>query len=240
MTRRFTVLFAIVGLGVGLVCTQAYGEVINACVNRLGRMHVLLRATQKCGKNQTAVSWNVNGPVGPPGQIGPPGPEGPAGQTGPQGPAGQQGPPGPQGPVGAQGPVGPQGPQGPVGLQGPPGPDPPQPLQALHLNSGVPFAAGSQVNVQDFCCDGPVSLLVSGYFLSSGSPPVKTLVSASRIFTSTDTGIYTLLTAPADSQFVLTDIVAVFLPSYNASSCASFYGNVLENANEKIYFAFPR
>jgi len=72
-------------------------------------------------------------------------------------------------------------------------------------------------------------------------PPQPTPVSASRTFTSNEAGIYTLLTAPENSQFVLTDIVAVFLPSYNnpTPSCTAFCGNILENNTEKMLFAFP-
>jgi hypothetical protein len=91
---------------------------IHGCVdNKTGGLRVVA-ANGICRANETALDWNITGPVGPQGPIGPVGPQGPIGPIGPQGPAGPQGI---QGPQGEQGPIGPTGPQGPEGPQGPAG-----------------------------------------------------------------------------------------------------------------------
>ena len=76
----------------------------------------------RCGKGETRVTWNKEGPEGPQGAAGPAGEPGP---TGAQGPAGERGPmglSGPTGPTGATGPAGPTGPTGPTGATGATGP----------------------------------------------------------------------------------------------------------------------
>lgn len=62
-----------------------------------------------------SLTWNTQGPQGPPG---PAGQQGAAGQPGAQGPPGQQGPAGQQGAPGQPGPQGAAGPQGPRGAPG--------------------------------------------------------------------------------------------------------------------------
>lgn len=109
-------------------------SVIRGCVDdRTGALRVIDRH-EKCGRRETPVEWNRQGPQGPQGprgHVGPrgaqgapgkPGAAGPAGRAGAVGPIGLQGPAGPQGPAGAQGPAGPQGEPGPAGPQGPAGP----------------------------------------------------------------------------------------------------------------------
>jgi hypothetical protein len=77
--------------------------VINACAQKqTGRLRVVAHPAA-CRRGERAVSWNVQGPAGPPGPVGPPGA------------AGEQGPPGDTGPRGEVGPTGPAGPQGPPG-----------------------------------------------------------------------------------------------------------------------------
>jgi hypothetical protein len=141
---------------------------------------------------------------------------GPQGQTGQAGATGLTGAQGPAGETGAQGPT------GPIGLQGPAGPQGPTGQQGLTGQQGSQGLTGPQ---------GP----------AGPSPPQPTPVSASRTFTANDAGIYTLLTVPENNQFVLTDIIVVFLPSYSnpSPSCSSFYGNILEINSEKMFFAFP-
>lgn len=64
-------------------------SVIQACENPgNGTLRVVADNTTGCHANETAVTWNVVGPQGPPGPQGDTGPQGLQGDTGPQGPAG--------------------------------------------------------------------------------------------------------------------------------------------------------
>jgi len=81
------------------VVVQGHAQVINACVSNSGTVRILLSGI--CGNNESALSWNQQGPTGPQGIQGVPGPQGSQGVQGSQGPAG---PTGPQGPVGSTGP----------------------------------------------------------------------------------------------------------------------------------------
>ena len=109
--------------GFGAVAFAAIpGEdgVISACYSRSGgSIRVIDASVTNCKANETAISWNKEGPAGPAGADGAVGPQGPAGPTGADGAAG---PAGPQGPAGPEGPVGATGPQGAQGLTGPQGP----------------------------------------------------------------------------------------------------------------------
>ena len=127
--------------GFGAVAFAAIpGEdgVIYACYTRSGgSVRVIDSSVTNCKSNETAISWNKEGPAGPvgaDGAAGPAGPQGPAGPEGPVGPAGPQGDPGEPGPVG---PTGPQGPAGPEGPEGPAGPQGPQGLTGPQGPSGV-------------------------------------------------------------------------------------------------------
>jgi hypothetical protein len=91
-------LFALTVVG-GVALAQ--GDIIEACMKSNGEIRIV-DAAGNCKSNETALSWNVIGPVGPQGPQGDPGPQGPEGPTGPTGP---QGPPGPTGPQGAPGQV---------------------------------------------------------------------------------------------------------------------------------------
>ena len=99
----------------------ADAQVIYGCVGKIGGVLRVVSGPSHCIKDlETAISWNISGPIGQPGPQGPPGPAGAIGPTGPAGPQGPQGATGPQGSAGTSI-VGPQGPQGPQGSQGPPG-----------------------------------------------------------------------------------------------------------------------
>jgi type VI secretion system secreted protein Hcp len=90
-------------------------QVIHGCVDPEGRLRVLGATAEGCKKDERAISWNEQGPIGPAGAVGATGAQGIAGLTGPaglQGPAGVSGPSGVSGPAGAQGPAGPAGPAG--------------------------------------------------------------------------------------------------------------------------------
>jgi type VI secretion system Hcp family effector len=117
--------------GIGAVAYAALvgGDgVIHACVDRSGNVRIIDAQADACRGNETAVSWNQQGPqgqIGPQGVTGATGPQGPTGSTGATGPAGAIGPAGENGALGAQGPAGPQGAQGPAGPAGSGGPGAP-------------------------------------------------------------------------------------------------------------------
>jgi Phage Tail Collar Domain/Collagen triple helix repeat (20 copies) len=82
-------------------------SVIQACKqNGTGKLRVVTSAAS-CKANEKPLSWNVEGPAGPPGPPGLPGPPGATGATGATGPTGDAGPTGATGPPGATGPAGP-------------------------------------------------------------------------------------------------------------------------------------
>jgi len=69
--------------------------VLEACVNPGNGMMRLVDASTACHNNETRVSWNMEGPPGPPGPKGDTGDPGPKGDTGDPGPPGSSagGPP---------------------------------------------------------------------------------------------------------------------------------------------------
>lgn len=77
---------------------------------------------EKCGKNESPLNWNQQGPPGPPGPPGAAGLPGLPGVAGLPGLPGVAGPPGAPGAAGAPGGPGPSGPPGAQGLPGPSGP----------------------------------------------------------------------------------------------------------------------
>jgi hypothetical protein len=88
-------MFAIGGAAYAVIPSN---NVIDACYTRSGgALRVIDATVTKCGKSETALAWNVQGPKG---DLGPQGPAGPAGPQGPQGVAGPAGPTGPAGPAG--------------------------------------------------------------------------------------------------------------------------------------------
>jgi len=56
--------------------------VIHACYKSTGNLRAI-EDPSRCGRNETAISWNQQGPPGPQGEPGPPGEPGPAGPGGP-------------------------------------------------------------------------------------------------------------------------------------------------------------
>lgn len=70
---------------------------LNACVTKTSGAVRMVRAPTRCHRDETLVSWNVQGPAGVPGPAGPKGDSGPAGPTGDPGPPGPAGAPGPKG-----------------------------------------------------------------------------------------------------------------------------------------------
>lgn len=98
-------VLALAGVAFGAI--PGAGGVISACYDKQSgqvRIYDAAGGTPKgCGKTETSVSWNQQGPKGDKGDTGPQGPAGPQGTAGPQGPAGPLGPAGPQGPAGPAG-----------------------------------------------------------------------------------------------------------------------------------------
>jgi hypothetical protein len=118
---------AVLVLGVASAAqSETEAAAVNGCVNKTtGAIRILLDTDPKvCSSQETLLTWNVEGPQGPPGPAGPPGAAGPKGD---------QGVPGPQG---AQGPQGVPGPQGIPGVSG---------FQVVTSNS-APSAANLQVH----------------------------------------------------------------------------------------------
>ena len=107
--------------------TAAETNTIQACRDNKSGTLRMVDDPSRCTAKESAVSWNVVGPVGPKGDTGLTGEQGPVGPVGPKGDTGltgEQGPIGPKGDpglTGAQGPVGPVGPKGDKGDTGAPG-----------------------------------------------------------------------------------------------------------------------
>ena len=81
----------IVAFLTGIAYAQGNSNEIHACyVNQRGTLRIV-NAPDDCGRNETPLTWNVQGEQGLPGPQGEPGPQGDPGPTGPQGP---EGPPG--------------------------------------------------------------------------------------------------------------------------------------------------
>jgi hypothetical protein len=90
--------------------SSAATTTIQACQHKETGALRVVRAPGDCRKNETPLSWNVQGPKGDPGPAGPAGAKGAPGAAGPAGPAGPPGPPGPPGSPGAPGEPGLPGP----------------------------------------------------------------------------------------------------------------------------------
>ncbi len=72
------------GVAVAQFTGQAASPIIYACVSKPGNVRVVTEGTA-CRPDETAISWNAQGPQGPQGQ------QGPQGDPGPQGPQGAPG-----------------------------------------------------------------------------------------------------------------------------------------------------
>jgi hypothetical protein len=106
------------GSGLAFALEGDTGNLVNGCYRtKDGTLRVLTNTAQCDPKQETAIQWNKQGPMGPAGPAGLQGPAGPTGPAGPQGPAGPTGPAGPEGPTGATGPAGPQGAPGISGYE---------------------------------------------------------------------------------------------------------------------------
>lgn len=83
--RRATLgalVLALAATGVASATIPTDG-VISACYSRSGgSLRVIDATVTKCGKSETSLAWNVQGPAGPQGEAGPAGPTGPAGANG--------------------------------------------------------------------------------------------------------------------------------------------------------------
>ncbi len=142
--------------------------VINACVKKKdGRVRVVAAAAASCRRNELPLTWNAQGPAGPPGPAGPAGATGPAGAPGPAGAAGPKGDAGDRGATGAAGPAGRAGGTGP---QGPAGPA----LSALESLNGIGCHAGGQAGTVALTYDASgVATITCG---SSGGGGTSALV----------------------------------------------------------------
>ena len=149
--------------------------VINACVKKGSGQVRVVRPGAGCRKNESRLSWNVQGPAGPRGATGAAGATGPAGAAGPAGPAG---PAGAKGDPGARGATGPAGPKGDAGAQGPPGPG----LTSLESLNGVACHLGGTAGTASLTYDaGGVATLtcVTGGGGSSGDIRVNEFMTGS-------------------------------------------------------------
>src|SRR5438067_2672856 len=111
--RLLLLLLAPLGLGAG-AAVAAHGTahkrangVIWACAKKAGGRLRAVAGPGRCRRGEQALSWNVQGPAGPPGSAGATGSAGPQGAAGPPGADGARGPTGAKGPTGAAGPAGP-------------------------------------------------------------------------------------------------------------------------------------
>ncbi|HLZ73162.1 MAG TPA: hypothetical protein VKV26_24930 [Dehalococcoidia bacterium] len=163
---------------VALVRASGSGGTITACVKDNGERNTRIVGTAAdCKQNESALTWNQQGPAGPAGPQGPAGPVGPqgpqgdtgapgaTGATGPIGPAGPQGPKGDTGPAGATGATGATGAQGPAGPQGPIGAQGPAGLSNWERNQVVltnPTLAPNSEMVQQVTCSPGKRVLGGG------------------------------------------------------------------------------
>jgi hypothetical protein len=138
-TRAATIVVAVLAGAAGVAyattaVTKVATTTINACVKANGNLKIV-SSVSACKSHEQPLTWNVQGPAGPPGAAGPAGAKGdtgapgaagapgPKGDPGPTGATGPKGDTGAAGAAGATGPVGSVGPAGPTGATGPAGPD---------------------------------------------------------------------------------------------------------------------
>ena len=100
--RLLLLLLAPLVLGAG-AAVAAHGTahkrangVIWACAKKEGGRLRAVAGPGRCRRGEQALSWNVQGPAGPPGSAGATGSAGPQGAAGGAGPAGPQGAAGPR------------------------------------------------------------------------------------------------------------------------------------------------
>ena len=95
----------VVSAGIAYAAIPDPNGVINGCYSSgQGQLRVIdMENGDQCKNNETAISWNQQGPQGIPGPIGPQGLQGIQGQQGETGATGSTGATGPQGPAGEPG-----------------------------------------------------------------------------------------------------------------------------------------
>ena len=98
-------------------CADVAGNTIYSCVNHAGRIRCV-EGPDACKRNESLLTWNIEGPQGPAGDTGDTGAAGAKGDTGDTGPAGAKGDTGDTGDTGAGGPKGESGDTGPAGAKG--------------------------------------------------------------------------------------------------------------------------
>jgi hypothetical protein len=170
-SSRFAVAtgLALGAVGAVVVFTQSTPVTqIHSCVSKgllgLGAGAIrIVAAPGACNANETALSWNQQGPQGLQGIQGPPGADGAPGAPG------QQGPPGEQGPRGEQGPPGEQGPKGDPG-------------------SPVPTVAGSIENIASTFID-PNGFATVASLTGSGGSGLLTIPFPARLFVQGIVGV---------------------------------------------------
>jgi hypothetical protein len=80
---RILLLALVLGVSLAsLGSVMATSGVIIACIKKDGSIVNIVSSASSCGKNETAISWNITGPPGPAGPTGAQGPQGPAGVSG--------------------------------------------------------------------------------------------------------------------------------------------------------------
>src|SRR6185436_275360 len=122
---------------------------IYVCYHKVNGQLRRVNSPTECLTSEVAISWNLEGAVGP---------QGPKGDTGPQGPKGDKGDTGAtgaKGDTGATGATGPQGPQGEVGPQGLKGDKGDTGAQGAKGDTGATGATGPQGPKGDTGATGP-------------------------------------------------------------------------------------
>lgn len=211
ITGTATLLLGIGGAaGAAITASPVSGGVIYGCyaTRSIRGSHTLVLQDKgtSCGRGDTAIQWNQEGPAGPAGPAGPPGSTGPSGATGPQGPPGTGATVRPlasgdancpnggaavtdgsghtadacNGAPGAQGPPGTQGPAGPS-TAGPPG------LNVITvISSGT---ASPQPSLTVATCPADHPYLIGG----GGSAGAGQIQNGGPIYMSTDAPMYDVL-----------------------------------------------
>ena len=198
---------AIVGTSVVGVATAAVTGVISACVNPAGQLRIITPGTSapggdeedrprdRCGRNDTLISWNsqgINGATGATGPTGAAGATGAQGIQGPTGPTGSQGTKGATGATGANGSTGATGATGATGTRGATGA-----LGSLDELSGKPCHTASNspgVVVINYGPNGEISLVC-------GVPAALLTISAA----AHDFGARAVGSAPISFTFTVTN-----------------------------------
>jgi hypothetical protein len=143
--RLLLLLLAPLVLGAG-AAVAAHGTahkratgIIWACAKKKGGRLRAVAGPGRCRRGEQPLSWNIQGPAGPPGSAGATGAAGPQGASGPPGADGARGPTGAKGPTGATGPAGP-------------------PLGSIDELNGTPCHGGAGTLSISYGSDGAVAI----------------------------------------------------------------------------------